>query len=195
MGEILPIAHSSLQRLPDRWLTRRCPTAFSSKPTTPSRTASITPPATYSVDNGGYVAPPLPAYPLSFNRGNCSLRPQAQRVLQPYATTCPSTAVGLIEGWQITDIVSAHTGLPFTVMCGFDCVRPQPSRTAPSLPKHQPRRELSLRCPEGQSQPLLQSGSLFAGRPPAQSATRRVMASMVRRSSTTTSPHQEHQAQ
>ena len=39
----------------------------------------------------------------------------------------------LIEGWQISNIFGFHTGLPFTVVCGFDCIGIN-TQNSPNLP-------------------------------------------------------------
>ncbi len=91
--------------------------------------------ATYSVDNGGYIAP-LPPYPMSRNRGNCSFdRRQNTSINVVY--DLPFHGHRLTEGWQISNITGVHTGLPFTVLCGFDCVGLN-EQNSPSLPNVNP---------------------------------------------------------
>jgi hypothetical protein len=87
--------------------------------------------ATYSVDNGGYIAPLYP-YSMSRNRGNCSFDRQ-QNISTNVVYTLPFHGNRLVEGWQITNIFGFHTGLPFTVLCGFDCVGLS-EQNSPSLP-------------------------------------------------------------
>ncbi len=87
--------------------------------------------ATYSVDNGGYLAPLYP-YPLSRNRGNCSFDRQ-HNISTNVVYTLPFHGHWYSEGWQISNIFAFHTGLPFTVMCGFDCVGLN-EQNSPSLP-------------------------------------------------------------
>jgi hypothetical protein len=135
MGEILPIGHSSYNAFQivankemSYGLLLQTNYTFSHCLDNSS--------ATYSVDNGGYVAPPLPAYPLSFNRGNCSFDRKHNASFN-LIYNLPFHGRRLIEGWQVTNIVSAHTGLPFTVMCGFDCVGLN-QQNSPSLPNINP---------------------------------------------------------
>lgn len=76
--------------------------------------------ATYSVDNGGSLAP-LPPYPLSRNQGACSFD-RKHNVSVNLVYELPFHGHRLTEGWQIANITGFHTGLPFTVVCGFDCL-------------------------------------------------------------------------
>jgi hypothetical protein len=76
--------------------------------------------ATYSVDNGGFLAP-LPPYPMSRNRGACSFDRRNNFSLN-LIYDLPFRGHRLTEGWQIANITGFHTGLPFTVVCGFDCL-------------------------------------------------------------------------
>lgn len=87
--------------------------------------------ATYSVDNGGYLAP-LPPYPMSRNRGNCSFD-RKHNISTNVVYDLPFHGHRLTEGWQIANIAGFHTGLPFTVLCGFDCVGLN-EQNSPSLP-------------------------------------------------------------
>jgi hypothetical protein len=76
--------------------------------------------ATYAVDGGGGVAP-LPPYPLSRNAGACSFdRHHNMTVNLVYEL--PFRGRRLTEGWEIANLFGFHTGLPFTVVCGFDCL-------------------------------------------------------------------------
>ena len=76
--------------------------------------------ATYSVDNGGFLAP-LPPYPMSRNRGACSFD-RRNNLSVNLIYNLPFHGRRLTEGWQIANITGFHTGLPFTVACGFDCL-------------------------------------------------------------------------
>lgn len=87
--------------------------------------------ATYSVDNGGYIAP-LPPYPMSRNRGNCSFD-RKHNLSTNVVYNLPFHGHRLTEGWQVANIAGFHTGLPFTVFCGFDCVGLN-EQNSPSLP-------------------------------------------------------------
>ena len=87
--------------------------------------------ATYSVDNGGYIAPLYPC-PLSRNRGNCSFD-RRHNISTNVVYNLPFHGRRLVEGWQISNIFGFHTGLPFTVVCGFDCIRFN-TQNSPSLP-------------------------------------------------------------
>lgn len=91
--------------------------------------------ATYSVDNGGYIAPPYP-YTLAHNRGNCSFDRKHNASFN-VIYSLPFKGHRLIEGWQIANIIGIHTGLPFTVLCGFDCVGLN-EQNSPSLPNIDP---------------------------------------------------------
>lgn len=130
MGEILPVAHSSYNALQlqgnkdmSHGLLLQANYTFSHCLDDSS--------ATYSVDNGGYLAPAFP-YPLSYNRGNCSFDRKNNASFN-FIYVLPFKGRRLTEGWQIANITSVHTGLPFTVMCGFDCVGLQ-EQNSPSLP-------------------------------------------------------------
>jgi len=74
----------------------------------------------YAVDGGGGVSP-LPPYPLSRNDGNCSFDRRNNFSING-VYELPFHGHRLIEGWQIADLFGFHTGLPFTVVCGFDCL-------------------------------------------------------------------------
>jgi len=74
----------------------------------------------YAVDGGGGVTP-LPPYPLSRNNGNCSFDRRNNFSING-VYTLPFHGHRLTEGWQISNLFGFHTGLPFTVVCGFDCV-------------------------------------------------------------------------
>lgn len=87
--------------------------------------------ATYSVDNGGYIAPLYP-YSLSRNRGNCSFD-RRHNISTNVVYNLPFRGHRLYEGWQVSNIFGFHTGLPFTVMCGFDCVGIN-TQNSPNLP-------------------------------------------------------------
>jgi hypothetical protein len=74
----------------------------------------------YAPDGGGGVNP-LPPYPLSRNKGNCGFdRRNNFSVNSVYEL--PFHGNRLTEGWQIANLFGFHTGLPFTVVCGFDCL-------------------------------------------------------------------------
>jgi hypothetical protein len=74
----------------------------------------------YAVDGGGGVSP-LPPYPLSRNNGNCSFDRRNNFTFNG-VYELPFHGHRLTEGWQISNLFSFHTGLPFTVVCGFDCL-------------------------------------------------------------------------
>ena len=74
----------------------------------------------YAVDGGGGVSP-LPPYPLSRNNGNCSFDRRNNFTFNG-VYMLPFHGHRLTEGWQISNLFSFHTGLPFTVACGFDCL-------------------------------------------------------------------------
>ncbi len=74
----------------------------------------------YAVDGGGGVSP-LPPYPLSRNNGNCSFD-RRNNFSTNLVYMLPFHGHRLTEGWQIANLFSFHTGLPFTVVCGFDCL-------------------------------------------------------------------------
>jgi hypothetical protein len=76
--------------------------------------------ATYSVDNGGFLAP-LPPYNLSRNYGACSFDRKHNFSLN-VVYDLPFKGHRIVEGWQVANIFGFHTGLPFTVVCGFDCL-------------------------------------------------------------------------
>ncbi len=130
MGEILPWAHASYNALQlqankalskglmfqTNWTYSHCLDSGS---------------ATYSVDNGGYLAPLYP-YPLSRNRGNCSFDRQ-QNISTNVVYDLPFHGHRLPEGWELSNIFGFHTGLPFTVTCGYDCVGLN-EQNSPSLP-------------------------------------------------------------
>ena len=132
LGEILPVAHSGYNALQLQankalshgllfqvnWTYSHCLDDGS---------------ATYSVDNGGYIAPLYPN-PLSRNKGNCSFDRQ-QNISTNVVYDLPFHGHRLTEGWQISNILGFHTGLPFTVLCGFDCVGLN-EQNSPSLPNY-----------------------------------------------------------
>jgi len=74
----------------------------------------------YAVDGGGGVSP-LPPYPLSRNNGNCSFDRRNNFSING-VYELPFHGHRWSEGWQIADLFGFHTGLPFTVVCGFDCL-------------------------------------------------------------------------
>jgi len=74
----------------------------------------------YAVDGGGGVSP-LPPYPLSRNNGNCSFDRRNNFTFNG-VYQLPFHGHRLTEGWQISNLFGFHTGLPFTVVCGFDCL-------------------------------------------------------------------------
>ena len=74
----------------------------------------------YAVDGGGGVAP-LPPYPLSRNDGNCSFDRRNNFSING-VYELPFHGHRWSEGWQISNLFGFHTGLPFTVVCGFDCL-------------------------------------------------------------------------
>lgn len=74
----------------------------------------------YAVDGGGGVTP-LPPYPLSRNNGNCSFDRRNNFSING-VYQLPFHGHRLTEGWQISNLFGFHTGLPFTVVCGFDCL-------------------------------------------------------------------------
>jgi hypothetical protein len=76
--------------------------------------------ATYSVDNAGSVAPLIP-YPLSRNAGACGFD-RKHNLSANAVYLLPFKSNRLVEGWQLSNIFGFHTGLPFTVACGFDCL-------------------------------------------------------------------------
>ncbi|PYT11528.1 MAG: hypothetical protein DMG59_26150 [Acidobacteria bacterium] len=63
----------------------------------------------------------MPPYPLSRNDGNCSFDRRNNFSING-VYELPFHGHRLIEGWQIADLFGFHTGLPFTVVCGFDCL-------------------------------------------------------------------------
>ncbi len=74
----------------------------------------------YAVDGGGGVSP-LPPYPLSRNNGNCSFDRRNNFSINA-VYELPFHGHRWSEGWQISNLFGFHTGLPFTVVCGFDCL-------------------------------------------------------------------------
>jgi hypothetical protein len=74
----------------------------------------------YAVDGGGGVSP-LPPYPLSRNNGNCSFDRRNNFSING-VYELPFHGHRWSEGWQISNLFGFHTGLPFTVVCGFDCL-------------------------------------------------------------------------
>lgn len=74
----------------------------------------------YAVDGGGGVSP-LPPFPLSRNNGNCSFD-RRNNFSTNLVYQLPFHGHRLTEGWQIANLFGFHTGLPFTVVCGFDCL-------------------------------------------------------------------------
>ncbi len=74
----------------------------------------------YAVDGGGGVTP-LPPYPLSRNNGNCSFDRRNNFTVNG-VYELPFHGHRLTEGWQVANLFGFHTGLPFTVVCGFDCL-------------------------------------------------------------------------
>ena len=130
MGEILPIGHSSYNAAQIQVNKPMAHGVMFQTNYTFSHCLDDTS-ATYSVDNGGYLAKLYP-YPISSNRGNCSFDRKHNASIN-VLYMLPFKGNRLVEGWQLSLITGFHTGLPFTVTCGFDCVGLN-EQNSPSLP-------------------------------------------------------------
>ena len=119
MGEILPLAHASYNAIQFQG-NKALSHGFQFQTNYTYSHCYDDGSATYSVDNGGFVAP-LPPYPLSRNRGACSFD-RRHNISVNLTYNLPFHGNRLTEGWQIANITGFHTGLPFTVACGFDCL-------------------------------------------------------------------------
>ncbi|HUA82931.1 MAG TPA: TonB-dependent receptor [Bryobacteraceae bacterium] len=119
MGEIMPWAHASyhaVQFQANKSLTHgfQFSTSYTNSRCYDDGSGA------YAVDGGGGVSP-LPPYPLSRNNGNCSFDRRNNFTFNA-VYELPFHGHRLTEGWQIANLYGFHTGLPFTVVCGFDCL-------------------------------------------------------------------------
>jgi hypothetical protein len=119
MGEIVPWAHSSyhaVQFQANKAISRglQFQTSYTNSRCYDDGSGA------YAVDGGGGVSP-LPPYPLSRNNGNCSFDRRNNFTFNG-VYDLPFHGHRLTEGWQISNLFGFHTGLPFTVACGFDCL-------------------------------------------------------------------------
>ncbi|HEV2387222.1 MAG TPA: TonB-dependent receptor [Candidatus Acidoferrales bacterium] len=138
MGEIMPWAHASynaFQVQANRSMSHGL--LFQTNYTFSHCLANSS--ATYSVDNGGFLARLFP-YPMSATRGNCSFDRKNNASFNS-VYDLPFRGNRLKEGWQVSNILQINTGLPFTVFCGFDCVGLS-EQNSPSLPNVVPGTKL-----------------------------------------------------
>jgi Carboxypeptidase regulatory-like domain len=119
MGEIMPWAHASYHAVQFQG-SKAISHGFQFQTSYTNSRCYDDGSGAYAVDGGGGVSP-LSPYPLSRNNGNCSFDRRNNFTFNG-VYELPFHGHRLTEGWQISNLFGFHTGLPFTVVCGFDCL-------------------------------------------------------------------------